>query len=222
MGVTLETEALKDEIIWEKRDHIGIYKQKQPGLNYVGLNIPIGRLYASDMFDLARLAEVYGNGQIRLTIEQNAIIPNIPDSRLKTFLTEPLLKKFSIDPQPLTRATVSCTGSQFCNFALIETKSRALAIAKELETELSIPKPVRIHWTGCPNSCGQPQVAEIGLMGTKVRKNGKMVDAVNLYMGGKVGKDAQLGTCIQKSIPCEDLKPILRNLLIENFAAQPK
>ena len=97
-----------------------------------------------------------------------------------------------------------------------------MAIAKELETELSIPKPVRIHWTGCPNSCGQPQVAEIGLMGTKVRKNGKMVDAVNLYMGGKVGKDAQLGTCIQKSIPCEDLKPILRNLLIENFAAQPK
>ncbi|MCL2933326.1 MAG: ferredoxin--nitrite reductase [Trichodesmium sp. MAG_R03] len=222
MGITLETEALKDEIIWEKRDHIGIYKQKQLGLNYVGLNIPVGRFYAADMFDLARLAEVYGNGEIRLTVEQNVIIPNIPDSRLETFLTEPLLEKFSIDPQSLTRAIVSCTGSQFCNFALIETKNRALAIAKELETELSMPKPVRIHWTGCPNSCGQPQVAEIGLMGTKVRKNGKMVDAVNLYMGGKVGKDAQLGSCIQKSIPCEDLKPILRNLLIENFAAQPK
>ncbi|MCL2929576.1 MAG: ferredoxin--nitrite reductase [Trichodesmium sp. MAG_R01] len=222
IGLTLETEALKDEILWEKRDHIGIYKQKQPGLNYIGLNIPVGRLYAVDMFDLARLAEVYGNGEIRLTVEQNVIIPNVPDSRLKTFLSEPLLEKFSVDPQPLTKAVVSCTGSQFCNFALIETKNRALAIAKELETELSIPKPVRIHWTGCPNSCGQPQVADIGLMGTKVRKNGKMVDGVNLYMGGKVGKDAQLGSCVQKSIPCEDLKPILRNLLIKNFAAQPK
>ena len=222
IGLTLETEALKDEILWEKRDHIGIYKQKQPGLNYIGLNIPVGRLYAVDMFDLARLAEVYGNGEIRLTVEQNVIIPNVPDSRLETFRSEPLLKKFSFEPQPLTRAVVSCTGSQFCNFALIETKNRALAIAKELETELSIPKPVRIHWTGCPNSCGQPQVADIGLMGTKVRKNGKMVDGVNLYMGGKVGKDAQLGSCVQKSISCEDLKPILRSLLIKNFAAQPK
>ncbi len=222
MGQTLETEALKDKIIWEKRDHIGVYKQKQPGLNYVGLNIPVGRLYATDMFDLARLAEVYGNGEIRLTVEQNVIIPNIPDSRLEVFLAEPLLEKFSIDPQPLTKALVSCTGAQFCNFALIETKNRALAIAKELETELSMPKPVRIHWTGCPNSCGQPQVAEIGLMGTKARKDGKMVEGVDLYMGGKVGKDAQLGSCVQKGIPCEDLKPILRNLLIENFAAQPK
>ncbi|MEB3340650.1 ferredoxin--nitrite reductase [Okeania sp.] len=222
LGQTLEPEAPKDEIIWEKRDHIGVYKQKQPGLNYVGLNVPVGRFYAPDMFDIARLAEDYGNGEIRLTVEQNVIIPNIPDSRLEAFLTEPILEKFSIDPEPLTRAVVSCTGAQFCKFAIIETKNRALAIAKELEAELSIPKPVRFHWTGCPNSCGQPQVAEIGLMGTKARKDGKAVDGVDLYMGGKVGKDAQLGTCVQKGIPCEDLKPILRNLLIENFAAQPK
>ncbi|MEM1168345.1 MAG: ferredoxin--nitrite reductase [Cyanobacteria bacterium P01_H01_bin.35] len=222
MGLTLETEALKDEIIWEKRDHIGVHEQKQLGLNYVGLNIPVGRFYAADMFDLARLAEVYGNGEIRLTVEQNVIISNIPNTRLTAFFCEPILDKFSTNPEPLTRALVSCTGAQFCKFALIETKNRALAIAKELESELSMPKPVRIHWTGCPNSCGQPQVAEIGLMGTKARKDGKIVDGVNLYMGGKVGKDAQLGNCVQKGIPCEDLKPILRNLLIENFAAQPK
>ncbi|MGB3509246.1 MAG: ferredoxin--nitrite reductase [Microcoleaceae cyanobacterium] len=222
MSQTLETEAPKDEIIWEKRDHIGVYKQKQYRLNYVGLHVPVGRLYADDMFDLARLAEVYGNREIRLTVEQNAIIPNIPNSRIEPFLGEPLLEKFSINPQPLTRAVVSCTGAQFCNFAMIETKSRALAMVKELEAELSISKPVRIHWTGCPNSCGQPQVADIGLMGTKARKDGKMVEGVDLYMGGTVGKDAKLGSCVQKGIPCEDLKPILRNLLIENFAAQPK
>ncbi|MGL5081717.1 MAG: ferredoxin--nitrite reductase [Microcoleaceae cyanobacterium] len=221
LGQSLEPEAEKDEILWDKRDHIGIYKQKQPGLNYVGLLVPVGRLSASNMFELARLAAVYGSDEIRLTVEQNVIIPNIPDSRLDTFLTEPLLEKFAISPAPLTRALVSCTGAQFCNFALVETKQRALAVAQELEAELSIPQPVRMHWTGCPNSCGQPQVAEIGLMGTKVRKNGKTLEGVDLYMGGKVGKDARLGTCVRKGIPCEDLKPILREILMEQFGAEP-
>ncbi|MEB3279052.1 MAG: ferredoxin--nitrite reductase [Lyngbya sp.] len=220
MGETLEAEAEKDEILWDKRDHIGVYSQKQAGFNYVGLNVPIGRLYANDMFELARLAEVYGKGEIRLTVEQNLIIPYISDSRIDAFLAEPLLERFSIEPAPLTRALVSCTGAQFCNFALIETKNRALALVKELEAELTFTKPVRIHWTGCPNSCGQPQVADIGLMGTKARKDGKMVEGVDLYMGGKVGKDAELGSCVQKGIPCEDLKPLLRDLLIDKFGAK--
>lgn len=221
-GKSLATAAPKDEIAWEKRDHLGVFPQKQAGLNFVGLHVPIGRLYAPEMFELARIAEVYGSGEMRLTVEQNAIVPNIPDSRLEAFLQEPILEKFTLDPAPLTRSLVSCTGAQFCNFALIETKNRALALVKELEAELDIPQSVRIHWTGCPNSCGQPQVAEIGLMGTKTRKNGKTVEAVDLYMGGKVGKDAHLGTCVQKSIPCEDLKPVLRQLLIENFDAKLK
>jgi ferredoxin-nitrite reductase len=222
LGRKLEPEAEKDEFDWDKRDHIGVFPQKQPGLNYVGLHIPIGRLYAPDMFDLARIAEVYGSGEIRFTVEQNVIIPNVPDSRLDAFLAEPLLQRFSINPDPLTRALVSCTGNQFCNFALIETKNRALAMIKELEAELSLSRPVRIHWTGCPNSCGQPQVADIGLMGTKVRKDGKAAEGVDLYLGGKVGKDAQLGSCVQKGIACEDLKPVLRDLLIEQFGARPR
>ena len=222
LGHALHTAAEKDEIDWEKRDHIGVFPQKQSGLNYVGLHIPVGRLYAEDMFDLSRMAEVYGSGEIRLTVEQNVIIPNVPDSRLDALLAEPLLERFSINPDPLTQALVSCTGSQFCNFALIETKNRALALIKALEAELSLPRPVRIHWTGCPNSCGQPQVADIGLMGTKVRKNGQAAEGVDLYMGGKVGKDAQLGSCVQKGIACEDLKPLLRDLLIEQFGAKPR
>ena len=221
-GRTLEIAAEKDEIDWEKRDCIGVNKQKQPSLNYVGLHVPVGRLYAQDMFDLARLAEVYGSCEVRLTVEQNVIIPNILDDNLQDFLTEPLLEKFAISPQPLERALVSCTGSQFCNFALVETKNRASMLAKQLDAELEIPNPVRIHWTGCPNSCGQPQVADIGLMGTKVRKDGKMVEGVDLYMGGKVGKDAQLGTCVQKGIPCDDLNTVLRRILIEDFGAKPK
>nr|WP_199296614.1 ferredoxin--nitrite reductase [Leptolyngbya sp. FACHB-711] len=222
LGRSLAPAAPKDEIDWEKRDHIGVYPQKQPGLNYVGLHVPVGRLFAADMYDLARLAEVYGNGEIRLTVEQNLIIPHVPDSRLDALLQEPLLQKFSIHPAPLSRSLVSCTGSQFCNFALIETKNRATAMIRELESELDLARSVRIHWTGCPNSCGQPQVAEIGLMGTKTRKDGKTVEGVDLYLGGKVGKDAHLGTCVRKGIPCDDLKPVLRELLIQQFGATPK
>jgi ferredoxin-nitrite reductase len=222
LGFSLQTAAEKDEILWDKRDHIGIHAQKQPGLNYVGLHIPIGRLFAPEMFDLARLAEVYGSGELRLTVEQNIILPNVPDSRLAPLLKEPLLQRFSTSPKPLERSLVSCTGSQFCNFALIETKNRALAMIRELDAELYCPNPVRIHWTGCPNSCGQPQVADIGLMGTKVRKDGQTVEGVDLYMGGKVGKHAELGVCVQKGIPCMDLKPLLRDLLVQNFAARPR
>jgi ferredoxin-nitrite reductase len=221
-GRSLPSAVPKDEIDWEKRDHIGIYPQKQAGLNYAGLLVPVGRLHADAMFELARLADVYGSGELRLTVEQNVLIPHIPDSRLDTFRAEPILQTFSVDPTPLVRSLVSCTGSQFCNFALIETKQRALALIQEIEAELHIPKSVRIHWTGCPNSCGQPQVAEIGLMGTKVRKEGKTVEGVDIFMGGKVGKDAHLGTCTMKGIPCDDLKSVLSQLLIEHFGASLK
>ncbi|GAP99406.1 ferredoxin--nitrite reductase [Leptolyngbya sp. NIES-2104] len=222
-GRTFEPAAETDEITIDKRDHIGVHRQKQPGLNYVGLHIPIGRLDAHELFELARMADVYGSGELRFTVEQNLIIPNVPDSRLAALLKEPLLQdRFSIEPDPVSRWLVSCTGSQFCGFALIETKNRALATIKALEAELTLPQPVRIHWTGCPNSCGQPQVADIGLMGTKARKNGQVVEAVDIWMGGKVGHEACLGARVQSGIPCDDLLPVLRNLLTEQFGATPR
>ncbi|MBR8831040.1 MAG: Sulfite reductase [ferredoxin] [Chroococcopsis gigantea SAG 12.99] len=222
LGHLLTTAADKDELDWDKRDHIGVYPQKQPGMSYVGLHIPVGRLYAEDMFALARIAETYGSGEIRLTVEQNVIIPDVANELLPVLLEEPLLTKFSVNPHGLERSVVSCTGAQFCNFALIETKSRATSLMRELSQELDIPNSVRIHWTGCPNSCGQPQVADIGLMGTKTRKDGKTVEGVDLYRGGKVGKDAHLGTCVQKGIPCDDLKPLLKSILIAEFGAVEK
>ncbi|MCA2717185.1 ferredoxin--nitrite reductase [Microcystis sp. M169S2] len=222
LGYPLATAAEKDGIDWEKRDHLGVFPQKQEGLSYIGLCVPVGRLFADDMFDLARIAEVYGSGELRLTVEQNVIIPNIAAENMPTLLTEPLLAKFTPNPTPLQRALVSCTGAQFCNFALIETKNKAVDLISQLDAELNIPRGVRMHWTGCPNSCGQPQVADIGLMGTKARKDGKTVEGVDLYMGGKVGKDAHLGSCVQKGIPCEDLKSLLTSILIEQFGATPK
>ncbi|MEB3292214.1 MAG: 2Fe-2S iron-sulfur cluster-binding protein, partial [Synechococcales bacterium] len=195
---------------------------KQPGLNYVGLCVPVGRLFASDMDELARLADVYGSSELRLTVEQNVILPNVPDDRLPSLLQEEILQRFSPNPRALVRSLVSCTGAQFCNFAMVETKNRAMVLAQELEQEVELSRPVRIHWTGCPNSCGQPQVADIGLMGTKARKNGKVTEGVDLFTGGTVGKDAHLGSKTQTSIPVEDLKPLLRRMLVEQFGATLK
>lgn len=223
IGFNLERAMAQDEITMvEKRDFLGIHPQKQEKFKYVGLHIPGGRLKASEMRELSRLAEVYGRGELRFTVEQNVIIPHVQNDWLDTLLEEPLLQTFSPNPPALSRSMVSCTGAQFCNFAIIETKQRAIALAKELDGELNIPKRVRIHWTGCPNSCGQAQVGDIGLMGTKVRKDGKTVEGVNVFLGGKVGKHSKFGELAHRGIACDDLKDFLRNLLMEEFGATAK
>lgn len=206
----------------DKQDHIGVHPQKQAGYAYVGLHVPAGRLAAETMFELARLAEVYGNGEIRLTVEQNVILPFIAADHVELLLTEPLLQQLQVAPSSLSRSLVSCTGKKYCNFALVETKDRGVALAQQLDQQLDIPQRVRIHWTGCPNSCGQAQAGDIGLIGTKVRKDGKTVEGVDIYMGGKVGKDARLGELVRKAVPCDDLLEVLKDLLIENFGATPK
>jgi len=222
LGKKLADAAPKDEITQDKKDHLGVHPQKQDGYSYVGMHVPMGRFSAEAMFELARLAEVYGNGEIRLTVEQNAIISNVANENVETLLSEPLLKEFSIAPATLTRSVISCTGARYCNFALIETKQRALKLAQELDCELDLPNRVRLHWTGCPNSCGQPQAGDIGLMGTKVRKDGKAVEGAKIFAGGKVGHEAELGTMIDKGVAVDDLKATLRNLLIEKFNAKLK
>lgn len=222
MGKPLATAALKDEIEWEKRDHIGVHKQKQAGMNYVGLQIPVGRMYASDMYEFARVAETYGNSDMRLTVEQNLLITNVSDEQVSALLQDPLLQKFPAAPDNLMRGLVSCTGSQFCPVAIVETKNRSLSLTHQLIEDYHLPKVVRVHWSGCPNSCAQPQVADIGFTGCKTRKNGKVVDGVDIYMGGTVGKDAHLGTCVMEKVPCEDLREVVGKLLVEKFGATPK
>ena len=222
LGKALEDAAPQDEVVQDKKDHLGVHPQKQSEYSYVGMHVPMGRLDAESMFELARLAEVYGNGEIRLTVEQNAIVPHVANENVETLLSEPLLEQFSINPSTLTRSVISCTGARYCNFALIETKQRALQLAQELDSELDIPNRVRMHWTGCPNSCGQPQAGDIGLMGTKVRKDGKAVEGAKIYAGGKVGHGAKLGTVINKGVATDELKTTLRKLLIDEFNAKLK
>jgi len=102
------------------------------------------------------------------------------------------------------RGLVSCTGSNFCGIALIETKTRAVKIAQKLESLLDIPKPVRIHWTGCPNSCGQAQVGDIGLMGAPAKVDGKAVEGVKIFLGGKIGENAELAKEFAVGIPADE------------------
>ncbi|PHT70501.1 Ferredoxin--nitrite reductase, chloroplastic [Capsicum annuum] len=221
----LERESTEDLVQkqWERREYLGVNPQKQEGYSFVGLHIPVGRVQADDMDELARLAEEYGSGELRLTVEQNIIIPNIENSKIDALLNEPLLKnRFSPDPPILMRNLVACTGNQFCGQAIIETKARSMKITEEVQRLVSVTQPVRMHWTGCPNSCGQVQVADIGFMGCLTRKEGKTVEGADVFLGGRIGSDSHLGDIYKKSVPCEDLVPIIVDLLVNNFGAVPR
>lgn len=113
---------------------------------------------------------------------------------------------------------------QFCGLAVIETKNRAMAIVEKLEQQLDFPKKIRIHWTGCPNSCGQVQVADIGLMGGPAKLDGKATEGVRVFLGGTIGENPQLASQFEKGIACDEsiLLPYLRNIMTEKFGATPK
>lgn len=217
----LERESSEDLVQkqWERRDYLGLHPQKQVGYSFVGIHVPVGRVQADEMDELARLADEYGSGELRLTVEQNIIIPNIENSKIEALLKEPLLERFSPEPPLLMKGLVACTGNQFCGQAIIETKARALKVTEDVNRQVSVPRPVRMHWTGCPNTCGQVQVADIGFMGCMTRKDGKVVEGADVFLGGKIGSDSHLGDIYKKGVPCDDLVPLVVDLLINRFGA---
>jgi ferredoxin-nitrite reductase len=189
-------------------DHLGVSSQKQSGLVAVGLCIPTGRVNPDQLDELARLSDVYGNGEIRLTTGQNAIIPNVASARVAKLLDEPLLKQLSARPSPFARGLVACVGTDYCNLALIETKSRAMALSEALHSKMgSGMNPLTIHWSGCPAGCGNHQAADVGLRGFKTRIDGKIVDAVAIYTGGRTGPHAVAGKEILEVVPCDESLP---------------
>lgn len=211
--------AGKDERDPRKRaDHVGLFRQRQPGLNYVGLKVPVGRLTSGQMAEAARLADEYGNGELRLTHGQNLILPHIPDARIgKMAAEEPLLKDLRYDPSEVMRGLVSCTGIEYCGLAVIETKNRALETARRLEREISEVRPLSIHWSGCPAGCGNHLIADIGLLGKRAkvdRGDGskEVVDAVDIFIGGRGGPRPRSGTKVFEDVPCEQLPEILKSL----------
>ncbi|MFM8545168.1 MAG: ferredoxin--nitrite reductase [Vulcanococcus sp.] len=202
------------------RSGLGVNRQKQPGLHWVGLGVPLGRLDSEAMAALADLARRYGAGELRLTEAQNVLIPQVPQERLEALLAEPLLRRFRPDPGPLLAEAVSCTGNRYCSFALIPTKTTAQTVLETLEQRLELPHPVRSHWTGCPNACGQPYMGEVGLMGAKARDGGKMVEAAKVYLGGSMGAEPKLAELHHKGVPLNDLTDALEDLLVEHHGAR--
>ena len=193
----------------EKSEHIGVYRQKQASMNYVGLKIPVGRIHADKLESVARIAEKYGNGEIRFSHFSSLIIPNVPDQKLGDLLEEPLVKEFTYHPSSVMRGLVSCVGMDYCHLATIETKSRALQVAAELEGKLPDTAPITMHWSGCPASCGNHLVADIGLLGKKIKQGKEVVDAVDVYMGGRTGIDPKLAVKVMEDVPCDELAKVL-------------
>ncbi len=194
-------------------EHIGIYRQKQPSMNYVGLKIPVGRIMGNKLEQLAELAERYGNGEIRISPAQTLILPNVSDKNLGDLLEEPLLKELDYHPSSIKRGLVSCVGSDYCHLAAIETKNRALEVASKLEETLGETAPITMHWSGCPAGCGNHLVADIGLLGKRVKLEGEVVDAVDVFVGGRAGPDPKLAVKIMENVPCDILPAVLEQVI---------
>jgi ferredoxin-nitrite reductase len=175
---------------------------------------------------LARLAETYGNGELRLTMTQNAIIPNVPDERLDSLLDESLLQEFTPSPSPFRRSVIACTGTDFCNLAQIDTKRHAEELSTALERKLGTTgDALSFHWSGCPAACGNHQCADVGFRGLKTKINGELVDAVAIYVNGRMGPGAAAGEQILDVVPCDhNLVRIVTQVIsgLDRYAPSPR
>lgn len=210
--------AGRDLRLQTETDHLGVAPQKQRGLFSVGLCVPVGRVSARQMAELARLSEVYGSGEVRITPQQNFILINVPQEKLNSLLEEPLLSQLEPDPPPAFKGMVSCVGTDYCGLALIETKGISVQVAQELNRRLG-PEPLRgitMRWSGCAAGCGNHHTADIGLQGIKANIDGKIMDAVHIFVGGRTGKDARPAEKIMELVPVAMLPDVLE-LIVRNM-----
>ena len=194
-------------------DHVGVHAQKQPGLLYVGCSVPVGRMHGIELIETARLAETYGDGGVRIGIDQNFILSGIPEGRVDDLLAEPLMQKYSPFPGPFERGVVACTGSEFCRFAVVETKERAVKWARTLDARLSSQGAngggsgdagvIRMHFSGCSASCAQPQIADIGFRGDIAHVDEHIEEAVDIGLGGSLGPDAAFIDWVTGAMPVD-------------------
>jgi ferredoxin-nitrite reductase len=198
-------------------DHIGVHPQRQPGLSYVGLNVTVGRMPGRNLVEAARLAGEYGDGGLRLATDQNLILTGVPNQRLGSLLAEPLLVTHSPSPGAFERGVVACTGNEFCRFAIVETKARAATWARELDRRLGPDEVgegiVRMHFSGCPASCAQPQIADIGFRGETAHRDDQILEAVDIGLGGSLGTDAAFVDWVEGAKPVDELPEALAALL---------
>jgi ferredoxin-nitrite reductase len=189
--------------------HIGVYSQKQPGLNFVGVAMPVGQITPKQMLRVAEVADLYGSGEIRLTVWQNFIIPNVPDTYVET--VRRALRRIGFDTRQshLRGGLVACTGNSYCKFAQANTKGHALDLANYLEKRLTLDQPLNVHLTGCPHSCAQHYMGDIGLLATKVRGE----EAYHVFVGGGFGGNQAVGRQVFSGIQFEELKTTLEKML---------
>jgi sulfite reductase (ferredoxin) len=197
-------EKIPDDI---NRDHVGIHRQKQPGLCYVGLSLLRGRMTGTQLSAVAALAKRYGNGQLRTTVMQNLLVVNVPSNQAQELARELEALGLPVQGSSFWRGAIACTGSEFCKLAITETKGFTRWVVDELEERLpGFDQQLKLHVTGCPNSCGQHWIADIGMEGKKIKHQGKLEDAYYFCVGGAVGLHQQIARpvgyrCLATEVP---------------------
>lgn len=201
----------------QETDHMGIHPQKQAGFSWVGITFPGGRLRTGVLANIGKLAKKFcqpGMDTIRFTNKQNLIIPFIPDASLPAMKAEMDALGLVYDPSNFRKGCVSCTGIEFCNLAVAETKNKMMALVGELEKRSGWYKEkIRIHFSGCPSSCGQHQIADIGFRGARTKIDGKMVDAYDLFVGGRLGENRRFNELLKGKIVAQDVEEVIDSLL---------
>jgi ferredoxin-nitrite reductase len=207
-------EAIAPRPPFDRTAHIGVHAQKQPGLNWIGVVLPVGKLMVEQMHGLAGIARDFGDGDIRLTVWQNLLISGVPDNRVAAAQTAIAALGLSTEASSIRAGLVACTGNKGCKFALSDTKGHAEAIATWCEPRVALDQPVNIHLTGCHHSCAQHFISEIGLLATKVELGeSDAVEGYHIHVGGGFGPDAVLGREIYRDIKAEDAPATVERML---------
>lgn len=200
---------------YDRLAHIGVHRQRQAGLNWIGVALPAGRMTSGQMRTLARIAAEIGDGDIRLTVWQNLLISGVPDARVEEATGRILAAGLAVTASNLRAGLVACTGSRGCRFAAADTKGHALAIADYVEARLAVDEPVNIHLTGCHNSCAQHYIGDIGLIGARVPvgEEGDTVEGYHLHVGGGFGTDAAVARLLCENVRGEEVPQRVEALL---------
>jgi sulfite reductase (ferredoxin) len=207
------------------RDHVGVHPQKQPGLFYVGASVLRGRVTPQQLRTACDLAERYGNSDLRTTNTQNLVIVNVPREQTAAVVLGLETAGLHVAASAFWRGAVACTGSEFCKLAITETKAFTRWLVEELEERLpEFDQQLKLNVTGCPNSCGQHRIADIGLEGKKLKVNGCIQDAYYFCLGGAVGEHAGFGRpvgfrCTANEVP-DAIERLLRSYLDERHAGE--
>jgi len=216
LGYKLDPSPVSEDEIPDDvyRDHIGVTPQRQAGLSAVGASVLRGRLTGDQLIQLADLAEEFGDGHLRATIMQNILVANIPNARTREVVERLNKIGLRVEVSPFWRGAIACTGTEFCKLAIAETKSFSKWLVSEMEERIpGFDQQIRLHVTGCTNSCGQSWIADIGLEGKKIKKDGKMVDAFYFCVGGAIGKYAGIARQIGFRAAAEDCPAAIERLL---------